>query len=96
MIVRKFWLVFDRLLKISLIIQQPSEQRLLNFLVVLLLEEIIMDELHRSKDNQFTSFETNIESTYRSMSGETNRTTTQNWRARFTHIQGRAIWIYEL
>lgn len=57
-IVRKFWLVFDRLLKISLIIQQPSEQSLLDFLVVLLLEEIIMDELHGTEDNQFSSFET--------------------------------------
>ena len=55
MILTQLWVVLYALFKIALIIKNPSENGILNFLVVLLLEEIIVEELHRSHEEQLSS-----------------------------------------
>lgn len=46
---------FDCALEISFVVQQPSEDALLNFLVVFLFEEVIVQELHASHHKQLTA-----------------------------------------
>ena len=46
MILAQFWFILNALLKVTFIIKDPSENRILNFLVVFLLKEVVMEEVH--------------------------------------------------
>jgi hypothetical protein len=45
MVLTKFWLILYALFEVDIIIEQPAEHCLLNFLVILLLKELITKEL---------------------------------------------------
>lgn len=46
MIFTQFWLILYTLLEVSFVLQHPSKNCVLYFLVVFLLKEIIMEKLH--------------------------------------------------
>jgi hypothetical protein len=48
MILAQLWLILYAMLQISLIIQDPSKNSILNFLVVFLFKEVIMEKVHRT------------------------------------------------
>ena len=70
----KLWLILDDCFDVSLVIQKPLEESLLDLLVVLLFEEIVMQKLHGTKDEQFTAFERHIECSDWPVSWETDWT----------------------
>ena len=92
-VLSEFWLILDYGFEITLVIEKPFEETLLDLLVVLLFEEIVVQELHGAHHEQFTAFQGHVESTNGSVSWETNRARTQNGATWFADIESRAVWV---
>ena len=60
---------------ISALVEKPLEYCLLNLLVIFFLKELIVEKLHGSEHEEFTTTLTCIESTDGSVCWETDRTT---------------------
>ena len=60
MVLAQLWFVLYALLKIALIIQNPSENCILNLLVILFLEKVIVEEHHRPHTEQLSSLQNNL------------------------------------
>lgn len=68
-VVRYLWLVLDVSFELSVSIsEQPLEDCLLNLLVIFLFKELILDEHHRSQDEQLASFRAHVKGPYWSVS----------------------------
>ena len=74
MVLGQFRFILDNCFDVALIIQKPLEESFLNLLVVLLFEEVVVQELHRTEDEQFTAFERHVESSNGSIGWETDWT----------------------
>ena len=71
-ILRHLLLALDRLLEVALVIQHPAEDSVLDLLVVLLLEEIVVQQVHRSSDEQLTALQAHVEGTNGAICRETD------------------------
>jgi len=96
MVLRQLLLVLDRLLQVAIVVEHPTEDSLLDLLIVLLLEEVVMQKMHRASYKQLTALQTHVESTDRSVSRETNGSRAEQWMTGFAHIERGAIGIDEL
>ena len=70
-------LFLDMVFKLCILalIEKPLEYCLLNLLVIFFLKELIVEKLHGSEHEEFTTTLTRIESTDGSVCWETDRTT---------------------
>ena len=66
-------LVLNSCLQVAFVLQQPVEDALLDLLVVFLLEELVVQELHRAHDEQLATLERHVEGANRAVRRETNR-----------------------
>ena len=96
MVLAELWLVLNTLFQVSLIIQNPSKDGVLNFLVIFFLKEIVMEELHRTDEEKLASFQTHVESTNGPIRRERNWSTGQQRITWFPDVDGGSVWIYEL
>ena len=93
-----FRLLLDVVLKLCIVVttEKPSEDSLLDLLVVLLLEEFVMEKLHGAHDEKLAFLLTRIESSDRPVGGETDGTTGQNGHRWLVHVQSGSIWVDKL
>jgi hypothetical protein len=96
MVFTQLRLVLDALLQVSFVIENPSKDGVLNFLVILFLEEVIVEELHRPDQEKLASFKTHVEGTNGPVRRKTNWTTGQQRITRFPYVDSRSIGIDEL
>ena len=95
-VLRQLLLILDRLLQVAIIVEHPTEDSLLDLLIVLLLEEVVMQKMHRAGYKQLTALQTHVECTDRSVSRETNGSRAEQRMTGFAHIERGAIRIDEL
>ena len=96
MVFAQFWLGLNVLFEAHVIVQQPAENRILNFLIILLFEELIMEKLDGTNDEEFSSPGTSVKCSNRSVRWETDGTTGQHANTWLTDIERGSIRIHKL
>lgn len=93
-----FWLLFDVTLELCIVVlmQEPLEDGLLNFLVIFLLKELVVEKLHRAQNEDSSAVLTHIEGADRPIRRETDWSARQNRHCRPVYVQRRAVRIHEL
>jgi hypothetical protein len=88
---------FDVSLKLrSVHVKKPSEYCFLNLLVILFLEELILEKLHRAQNEKLAIFRTDIKCTNWAVGWKADRTTRKNRLGGLTHINSTSVRIDEL
>ena len=95
MVLTELRLILDRLLQVPFIVEDPSENRILNFLVVLFLKEVIVEELHRPDHEKLATLETHVERANGSVCRETDRSTRKQGVTRLPNIDRCSIRVDE-
>ena len=88
---------FDVSFKLSSVhVKKPSENGFLDLLVIFLLEELILEKLHRAENEKLAIFRTDIKCTNWAVRRKADRTTRKNRLSGFSHINCASVRIDEL
>ena len=76
--------------------EQPLEDGLLDFLVVFLLKEVIMQELDGAQDEELSFLSALVKRSDGSVGWKTDGPTGQDGHGGAVHVDGSAVWVDEL
>ena len=97
MVLAEIHFVLDVLLKAGVVlVEQPAEYSLLDFLVVLFLEEIVLEKLNGPENEKLTIPRTGVKRTNWAVRRKRNRPARQDGLGGCPHIQCRTVWVDKL
>ena len=96
MVLGHFGLVLDGGLEVAFVLQQPVEDTFLNLLVVLLLEKVVVEELHRAHHEELSSLERHVEGADGAVCRETNGAGREECAAGLANVERRAVGVDKL